>query len=87
MDKGPECETGNHQNPRGEAGKNLFDLSHSSFLLDMFPKGRELKAENELLGPHQDKKLLHCKGNKQQIFKNLKRSQKTNYIKLLILEH
>ena len=45
MDKGPECETGNHQNPRGESRKkNLSDLSHSNFLLDTSPKARELKG-------------------------------------------
>ena len=33
-----------------KAGNNLFDL----------------KSKNELLGPHEDKKLLHCKGNNQQ---------------------
>ena len=45
MDKGPECETGNHQSPRGESGKNLSDLSRSNFLLDTSPKARELKAK------------------------------------------
>uniref|UniRef100_A0A8C9KQF9 Monocarboxylate transporter 10 n=1 Tax=Panthera tigris altaica TaxID=74533 RepID=A0A8C9KQF9_PANTA len=39
MDKGPECETGNHQNLRGES------------------KG--IKSKSELLGPYEDKKLLH----------------------------
>ena len=28
-----------------KAGKNLFDLSHSNFLLDMSPKPREIKAK------------------------------------------
>ena len=46
MDKGPECETGNHQNPRGESRKkNLSDRSRSNFLLDTSPKARELKAK------------------------------------------
>ena len=45
MDKGPECETGNHQNPEKKAGKDLSDLSHSNFLLDTSPKVRELKAK------------------------------------------
>ena len=46
MDKGPECDTGNHQNPRGESRKkNLCDLSRSNFLLDTSPKARELKAK------------------------------------------
>ena len=45
MDKGPECETGKHQNPRGRNSNNLFDLSRSNFLLDTSPKARELKAK------------------------------------------
>ena len=49
-----------------KAGKNLSDLSRSNFLLDTFPKGKGIKSKNELLGPHEDKKLLHCKGNNQQ---------------------
>ena len=27
MDKGPECETGNHQNPRGESGNKTSPTS------------------------------------------------------------
>ena len=42
MDEGPECETGNHQNPKG---KDLSDLSRSNLLLDKSPKARELKAK------------------------------------------
>ena len=46
MDEGPECEAGNHQNPRGESRKkNLSDLSCRNFLLDTSPKARELKAK------------------------------------------
>ena len=45
MDKGPECETGNHQNPEEKAGNNLFDLSHSNFLLNTSPKAGKLKAK------------------------------------------
>ena len=48
MDKGPECETGNHQTLGGESRKkkkNLSDLSRSNFLLDTPPKARELKAK------------------------------------------
>ena len=45
MDKGPECETGNHQNPRGESRKNLSDLSRSNFLLDTSPKASGLKEK------------------------------------------
>ena len=50
-----------------KAGKNLFDLGHSNFLLNTSPQARETKAsQNELLGPHQNKKLLHSEGNNQQ---------------------
>ena len=31
-----------------KAGKNLFDLSRSNFLLDTYPKARELKAKMNL---------------------------------------
>ena len=42
-----------------KAGKNLFDLSCNNFLLNRSPEPRETKAKMKLLGPHQDKKLLH----------------------------
>ena len=42
-------------------GSNLFDLSWNNFLLDMSPEARETKNKCELLGLHQDKKLLHSK--------------------------
>ena len=46
-------------------GSNLFDIGHSNFLQDMSPNAKET-SENELLGLHQDQKLLHNKGNSQQ---------------------
>ena len=46
-------------------GSNLSDISHSNFFQDTSSKAREM-SKNELLGLHQDKKLLHSKGNKQQ---------------------
>ena len=39
-----------------KAGKNLFDLGHRNFLLNMFPEARETTA----------KMLLHREGNNQQ---------------------
>ena len=66
MDKGPECETGNHQNPRGESRKKPLWPQPQQFLTWHIPKGKGIKSKNELLGPHEDKKLLHCKGNNQQ---------------------
>ena len=44
MDERPKCVTGNHQNPRGEQGSNLFDLSPSNFLLNMSPETMEGKT-------------------------------------------
>ena len=34
-----------------KAGKNLFDLSRSNFLLNIAQEARETKAKTELLGP------------------------------------
>ena len=45
MDERPKCETGIHQNHRGEHRRNLWDLSYSNFLLDMSPKARETEAK------------------------------------------
>ena len=45
MDERLQCKTGSHQNPRGEAGKNLFHLGHSNFLLNTSPEARETKAK------------------------------------------
>ena len=47
-------------------GNTLSELSHSNFLQDTSTKAKETKAKNELLGLHQDKKLLHSKGYSQQ---------------------
>jgi len=45
MDGRPKCKIGNHQNPRGETGSNVFDPGHSSFLLGTSPEARETKAK------------------------------------------
>ena len=42
-----------------KAGNNLFDLSCINFLLNTSLRAREIKNKTELLGSHQDKKLLH----------------------------
>ena len=47
-----------------KAGKNLFDLGHSNFLLNMPPEARETKAKMNYCD--QNKKLLHREGNNQQ---------------------
>ena len=46
-------------------GSNLFDLSHSNFLLDNVARSKGNKSKNDLLGLHQDRKLLHSEGNNQ----------------------
>ena len=48
-----------------KAGKNLSNLGRSNFLLNT-SGGKGNKSKNELLGPHQNKKLLHNEGNNQQ---------------------
>ena len=40
--------------PEELAGKNLFDLGRSNFLLNASLEARETKAKNEILGPHQN---------------------------------
>ena len=45
MDKRVKCEIGNHQTPEDKAGNNLFDLSHSNFLLTRSLKARETKPK------------------------------------------
>ena len=47
-------------------GSNLFDIGHSNFFHDTSPKARETKEKNELVGLHQDQKLLHKEGNSQK---------------------
>ena len=44
-------------------GSNLFDISHSDFFQKYVSKGKGNKSKNELLGLHQNQKLLHSKGN------------------------
>ena len=43
-------------------GCNLFNIGHSKLFHDTSPKARETKEKNELVGLHQDKKLLHSQG-------------------------
>ena len=49
-----------------KAGKNLFDLGHSNFLVNTPPEARETKAEMNYWDIIKRKKLLHTKGNNQQ---------------------
>ena len=67
MSEKSQCETGIHQNSRGEQGCNLFNIGHSNFLHDTSPKARETKEKKkEVVGIHEDKKLLHSQGNSQK---------------------
>ena len=61
MDEIPKCETIKHQNPKGEHRPWLQQL-----LTRHITGGKVNKSKNEFLGLHQDKKLLHSEGNKQQ---------------------
>ncbi|XP_072657653.1 endophilin-A3 isoform X1 [Canis lupus baileyi] len=47
-------------------GNTLFELGCSKFLQDSIHKGKRNKSKNELLGLHQDKKLLQSKRYRQQ---------------------
>ena len=48
-----------------KTGSNLFDLSHSNFLHNMYPKAREIKAKMNHWDLTKIKKLLYSKGNNQ----------------------
>ena len=43
MDERPLCETGIHQNSRGEIGNSLYDIGQSKLFNDTSPKARETK--------------------------------------------
>ena len=45
MDERPQNKTGSHQIIEEKAGKNLFDLGCSNFLLIMSPEARATKAK------------------------------------------
>ena len=52
--------------PEENTGSNLFDIGHSNFSLEHVFRGKWNKSKNELLGPHENKKLVHSQGNNQQ---------------------
>ena len=64
MDERPKCKTGSIKILEEKTGSNLFDLGRSNFLLNTSLEARET-SKNELLGPPQNKKLLHSEGNTQ----------------------
>ena len=61
MDEGPQCETGNHQNPRGENRQQPLRPQQQQFLAQPVSKGKENKSKNQLLVPHQDKNFCIAK--------------------------
>ena len=69
MDERPQCKTGSHQNPRGESRQKPLWHWTQQILTQHVSRGKGNKRKNELLGPHQNKKLLHSEGNNQQNWK------------------
>ena len=61
MDERPKCDTGIHQNPKGEYRQQLLRPWLQELLTRHGSKGKGNKGKNELLGLHQDKKLLHSR--------------------------
>ena len=62
----PKCETRNYQNPREENMQQLLEPQPQQLLIRHVSEVKRNKSKNELLRPHQDKKLLPSKGNNQQ---------------------
>ena len=61
MNERPKYETGNHQNPTGENRRQPLWPLLRQLLTRHVSIGKGNKSKNELLGPHQDKKLLTVK--------------------------
>ena len=66
MNERPHCEAGIHQNPRGEHRQQPLRHQPQQLLTRHVSGGKGNKSKNELLGCHQDKKLLHSDENNQQ---------------------
>ena len=66
MNERPKCETGIHQNPRGEHRQQPLRPCPQQLLARHVSKGKGKKGKNELLGFHQDKKLMNSQGNSLQ---------------------
>ena len=56
MDERSKCETGNHQNPRGEHRKQPLLQQPQQLPTRHVSGGKGNKSKNELLGLHQNKK-------------------------------
>ena len=44
-----------------KTGSNFLWPQPQQFLTQHVSRGKGIKSKNDLLGPHQEKKLLHCK--------------------------
>ena len=66
MGKKPKIGIEIYQNPRGEHRQQPLRPRPQQHLARHVSKGKGNKSKNELLGLHQDKKLLHSKENSQQ---------------------
>ena len=66
MNERPKCETGNDQNPTEENRQQPLWHRPQQLLTQHVSGGKGNKSKNELLGAHQNKKLLHNEGNNQQ---------------------
>ena len=74
MDERPKCQTGNYQNPRGQATTSFTSPQH--LLTRHITKGKGNKSKHELSGLRQDKKLLHREGTINKIKSQPKESEK-----------
>ena len=63
MVEGLKCEIGNHQTPGGEHRQERLRPWQEQLLTRHITRGKVNKTKNELLGLHQDKKLVHSEGN------------------------
>ena len=63
MDERLKRETGIHQNHRGEHRQQPLRPQSQQLLPGHVSEAKGNECKNELLGLHQDKKLLHSKGN------------------------
>ena len=63
MVEGTKCEIGNHQTPGGEHRQEPLRPWPEQLLTRHITRGKGNKTKKELVGLHQDKNLVHSKGN------------------------
>ena len=66
MNEKPKCKTSNYQNPRGENRQQALGPQTRQLFTRYRKEGKGNRSKNELLGLHQDIKLLHSERNNQQ---------------------